>query len=88
MPRCGENQKISGAGLTFDAAFGLIYPYTQYRLIQEKSVMAGPLRIEFAGALYHLTARENARQEIFLHDNDRNDFLELPARACDRYDWR
>ncbi len=50
--------------------------------------MARPLRIEFAGALYHLTARGNAQQDIYLNDDDRNDFLELIARACDRYHWQ
>lgn len=50
--------------------------------------MARPLRIEFAGALYHLTARGNARQAIFLDDADRQDFLELLARAGDRYHWQ
>ena len=36
--------------------------------------MARPLRIEFAGALYHVTARGNAREDIY-HDNiDRNSF--------------
>ncbi len=49
--------------------------------------MARPLRIEFAGALYHVTARGNARQDIFLNDIDRRDFLELLHRACDRYQW-
>jgi hypothetical protein len=28
--------------------------------------MARPLRIEFEGALYHVTARGNARADIFL----------------------
>jgi len=31
--------------------------------------MARPLRIEFADALYRLTARENAQQDIFIHDD-------------------
>ena len=29
--------------------------------------MARPLRIEFAGALYHITAPGNARQDIYLN---------------------
>ena len=33
--------------------------------------MARPLRLEFAGALYHLTARGNARAEIFADNKDR-----------------
>ena len=39
--------------------------------------MARPRRIEFAGALYHLKARGNAQQDIFIHDDDRCDFLEM-----------
>ena len=46
--------------------------------------MARPLRIEFAGALYHFTARGNAQQDIYLDDDDRNNFLELITRACNR----
>jgi len=49
--------------------------------------MARPLRIEFAGALYHITARGNAQQDIHSVDEDRNDFLNLLNRACDRYHW-
>jgi len=37
--------------------------------------MARPLRIEFAGALYHVTARGNAQAPIFLDDDDRIYFL-------------
>jgi putative transposase len=36
--------------------------------------MARPLRIEFHGALYHVTARGNAQQDIFLDDEDRSSF--------------
>ncbi len=39
--------------------------------------MARPLRIEFPGALYHLTARGNARQPIFLDEQDRHNFLQI-----------
>ncbi|MGL6159698.1 transposase [Microbulbifer sp.] len=49
--------------------------------------MARPLRIEFAGALYHVTARGNARQDIYLEDADKVGFLELVGKACERYDW-
>jgi putative transposase len=39
--------------------------------------MARPLRLEFASALYHLTARGNARADIFADNEDRRLFLEL-----------
>ena len=37
--------------------------------------MARPLRVEFNGALYHVTSRGNARQKIFFNDADRRAFL-------------
>ncbi|NRB79528.1 MAG: transposase [Saccharospirillaceae bacterium] len=49
--------------------------------------MARPLRIEFAGALYHITARGNARDDIYIDENDRLIFLDLLANVCDRYNW-
>ena len=50
--------------------------------------MARPLRIEFSGAFYHITSRGNAREAIYLDDNDREYFLELLTTACKRFNWR
>ena len=50
--------------------------------------MARPLRLEFAGALYHLTARGNARADIFLDDADRRLFLELLGKEITQQGWR
>ena len=49
--------------------------------------MARPLRIEFEGALYHVTSRGNARQAIFLDDEDRERFLERLGKVVDRFGW-
>ena len=49
--------------------------------------MARPLRIEFSGALYHVMARGNAREAIYLDDGDRQSFLDSLVRACERFDW-
>ena len=49
--------------------------------------MARPLRIEFAGALYHVTARGNARADIYLDKADREEFLRLLTLTIKRYDW-
>ncbi len=43
--------------------------------------MARPLRIEFPGALYHLTARGNAQQPIYLDDQDRHNFLQILGKT-------
>ncbi len=49
--------------------------------------MARPLRLEFAGAVYHLTSRGNARQKIFFNDDNRESFLQTLAHVVSRYSW-
>jgi REP element-mobilizing transposase RayT len=49
--------------------------------------MARPLRIEFAGALYHVTSRGNERRSIFRNDGDRRMFLTLLGQAVKRFHW-
>ncbi|MCG6940487.1 MAG: transposase, partial [Thiohalocapsa sp.] len=51
--------------------------------------MARPLRLEFAGALYHVTARGNERRSIFLGDadGDRAAFLDVLGATCERFNW-
>jgi REP element-mobilizing transposase RayT len=50
--------------------------------------MARRLRIEAAGAYYHVGARGNDRTEIFASDEDRRRFLFLLGQVVDRYGWR
>jgi putative transposase len=47
-----------------------------------------PPRIAPAGSIFHITARGNRRQLIFLDDDDRRWFLRLFARAVEKYNWR
>lgn len=49
--------------------------------------MSRPLRLEFAGALYHVSARGNAGQPIFLKDGDREQFLLLLGREIAQTRW-
>ena len=49
--------------------------------------MARPLRIEYAGALYHVTARGNTKNAIYLSDEDRVKFLSLLSNTCNRHHW-
>lgn len=49
--------------------------------------MARPLRIEFEGALYHVTSRGNKREDIYLDDVDRLSFLKVLSDVCQRYNW-
>lgn len=49
--------------------------------------MARPLRIEYPGALYHVTSRGNARKKIFRDDQDKENFLYRLASVVKRYNW-
>jgi putative transposase len=49
--------------------------------------MARPLRIQFAGATYHITNRGNERRPIFFGDEDRRAFLEYLAATVHRFGW-
>ncbi len=49
--------------------------------------MARPLRIEFPGAVYHITSRGNARLPIFDNFNCKKQFLTILEQVVDRYHW-
>ena len=49
--------------------------------------MARPLRLEFSGAVYHITARGNARQPIVADDTDRQRLVDALAREVTRQNW-
>src|SRR5437667_1446982 len=50
--------------------------------------MPGKLRVEYAGALYHLMNRGDRREPIFRDDYDRQRFLETLAECCAKTDWQ
>jgi REP element-mobilizing transposase RayT/predicted transcriptional regulator len=50
--------------------------------------MARHLRVQFEGAVYHVTARGNAREKIFFIDRDYQKFLEKLSDAVFQYDIR
>ena len=49
--------------------------------------MARPLRLEFPGACYHLTARGDRQEPIFEDDTDRLVFLDLLAKETLQQGW-
>ena len=49
--------------------------------------MARSLRIEYEGAVYHVTSRGNARADIFLCDDDREMFLDVLDYVVERFGW-
>jgi len=48
--------------------------------------MVRPLRIEFPGAVYHVTSRGDRREPIAKDDKDRALLLEIVAQALHRFD--
>ena len=51
------------------------------------NIMVRSLRLEFPGAIYHITSRGNAREDIFLDEADRKIFLSIIADTVTRYNW-
>jgi REP element-mobilizing transposase RayT len=45
------------------------------------------MRIEFPGAVYHITSRGNERKKIFINDRDREIFLSDLQQVIDRFHW-
>ena len=49
--------------------------------------VARPLRIEYDGALYHVTSRGNERKSIFKDATDRETFLSILSQVNERFHW-
>ena len=50
--------------------------------------MARKIRIEYAGAAYHVMARGNQGREIYADERDRKLWLETLGEACEKTGWR
>jgi REP element-mobilizing transposase RayT len=49
--------------------------------------MARKLRVEYAGAVYHVMNRGDRREPIFHDDTDREQFLATLGEACQKAAW-
>jgi len=49
--------------------------------------MTRPLRIEYPGAVYHITSRGNEKKAVFKDDRDRENFLNTLQHTNKRYNW-
>jgi putative transposase len=49
--------------------------------------MSRPLRIEFDGALYHVTSRGDRQEPIYEDDQDRRGFLDVLGSVVERFRW-
>ena len=50
--------------------------------------MPRKLRIEYAGAMYHVMSRGDQREAIFQDDEDRQKFLMTLGEACQKTEWQ
>jgi putative transposase len=50
--------------------------------------MPRQIRIEYPGAMYHVTARGDRREGIFADERDRKTLLKILSQACDKTGWR
>src|ERR1022692_2672885 len=46
--------------------------------------MPRQIRVQYAGAIYHVMSRGDRREDIFLDDVDRQDFLKTLAETCQK----
>jgi REP element-mobilizing transposase RayT len=66
-------------------------PIMSLRPAEEKVAigsMARRLRVQYPGAIYHLMARGNGRQDIVRDDADRDRLVDYLGRAAVRCSWR
>ena len=49
--------------------------------------MARPPRIEFSGALYHVSARGRDGGQVFREPEDARRFIDFLGQVCGRFDW-
>ena len=50
--------------------------------------MPRQMRIDFPGAIHPVMSRGDRRENIYLDDVDRQDFLKTLAEACQKTDWQ
>ncbi len=56
-------------------------------LLPNDRLVSRPLRIEYPGALYHVTSRGNARADIVGGDDDRRLFVDVLGAVVERFAW-
>ena len=49
--------------------------------------MPRQIRVQYAGAIYHVMSRGDRREDIYLDDADRQQFVTTLAEACQKTAW-
>ena len=53
-----------------------------------EAAMSRQLRIQFPGAIYHVTSRGDRRQAVVIDDVDRNTFFQRIGKTVEKYSWQ
>jgi REP element-mobilizing transposase RayT len=56
--------------------------------MRKAGLMPRQPRLEYQGAIYHIMSRGDQRDDIFLDDVDRHDFIKTLAEACQKTAWQ
>ena len=78
---------LSFASPGLDRGRGQSHILTSFPLWTTLPRMARKLRVEYAGAIYHVMNRGDRREAIFLDDPDQELFLATLAEACAKTGW-
>ena len=63
-------------------------PFPHHSLSRCSVTSWRPLRIEYPGALYHVTSRGDRQEAIFEDDQNRKAFLNVLGEVISRFRWR
>jgi len=76
--------------LPLSCPFVVIFHSIRHQLEPRKEPgqgMTRQRRLEFAGALYHVTSRGNRREMIFEFNDDGSAFLSVFDEVCETFNW-
>ena len=81
-----DHSRKPGSGLAFCTTARMVY-FSTSETKKMHLDMSRPLRIQYAGALYHVTTRGNERRAIYRKEADFQLFIDTLAEVCERFNW-
>src|SRR5438552_490435 len=77
-----------GNGLGVNPYLGSFSLYFGWRPTLRIRAMPRQIRVQYPGAIYHVMSRGDRRENIYLDDVDRQDFLKTLAETCQKTAWQ
>src|ERR1039458_3509260 len=76
------------AGVKPEVGCGLLLALDVLGRVCVLAGMPRTMRVEYPVAIYHVMDRGDRREDIFVNDVDRQDFLKTLAEACQKTGWQ